>query len=119
MRQDRGHASAHVVATDDGCVPDLNASDIGDRIERPSRKDADLQPQVRGSGRAVEDVLCATAAAVTSKTAMATRVRFMAEPNYMLGSRLSFDSCDTVACSRVCPAVSTHTLDGAFGAARL
>jgi len=36
MRQDGGYSSAQVVATDDGRLPDLNASNIGDGIERPS-----------------------------------------------------------------------------------
>src|SRR5437899_7989023 len=49
MWQDGGHARAHIAATDDGLLPDLNASNIGDRIERPSRQDADLEPQVRGT----------------------------------------------------------------------
>src|SRR5205809_4496042 len=50
MWQDGGHARAHIAATDDSRLPDLNASNIGDRVERPGRQDADLQPQVRGSG---------------------------------------------------------------------
>src|SRR2546426_1901140 len=49
MRKDGGHASAHIRATDDGGVPDLNASDIGDRIKRPGRQYADLQPQGGGT----------------------------------------------------------------------
>jgi hypothetical protein len=35
MRQDGGHTCTHVVATDDGRVPDLNTSNIGDRVKRP------------------------------------------------------------------------------------
>src|SRR5712692_9027105 len=50
MWQDGGHAGAHVAATDDGRVPDLDTSDVGDRIEPPSRQDTDLQPQVGGTG---------------------------------------------------------------------
>src|SRR5438445_11590439 len=53
MRQDGGHASVHIVATDDGGVPDLNASNIGDCIERPGRQDADLQSQLRGTGSSI------------------------------------------------------------------
>ena len=43
MWQDGGHARAHIAATDDGGVPDLDASNVGDRIEWPGRQDADLQ----------------------------------------------------------------------------
>jgi hypothetical protein len=42
MRQDGGHASANVVATDNGRVPDLDASDIGNRVERTSGQDANF-----------------------------------------------------------------------------
>jgi len=37
MRQGGGHLGADVVAPDDGGVPNLQASNIGDRIERPGR----------------------------------------------------------------------------------
>jgi hypothetical protein len=55
MGQDGGHASAHVVATDNGRVPDLNASGISDCIRR---KDADLQPKVMGTGCITCSLLC-------------------------------------------------------------
>jgi hypothetical protein len=42
MRQDRGYASAHIVATDDRRLPDFHARDIGDCVERLSRQNADL-----------------------------------------------------------------------------
>src|SRR5215472_1369632 len=50
MRPYGGHARVHVVVTDDGRLSDLNASNIGDRIEQSSRQDADLKPQVHGTG---------------------------------------------------------------------
>jgi hypothetical protein len=42
MWQDRGHPRAHIASTDDGRMPDLNASNIGDRIMWSSRQDTDL-----------------------------------------------------------------------------
>ena len=53
MRQDGCHASAHVVATGDGRLPDLNASNIGDRIQRAGGQDANSQPQIRGAGSCI------------------------------------------------------------------
>jgi hypothetical protein len=50
MRQDGSHSSVQVVATDDGRVPDPDTSHIGDRIQRASRQDTNLQPQVSASG---------------------------------------------------------------------
>jgi hypothetical protein len=37
MRQGGGHPGTDVVAPDDGGVPNFDASNIGDRIERPGR----------------------------------------------------------------------------------
>ena len=77
----------HVAATDDGRVPDLDAGDVGDRIERPDSQDADFQPQAGGSGAGNGSVFCATAAAVTSMTTMAARIFLViAEPDYICGS---------------------------------
>ena len=49
MRNDRGNARPDVIATDDGGMPNLDAGNIRDRIQRPGRQNADLQPQVRGA----------------------------------------------------------------------
>jgi hypothetical protein len=74
MRQDGSHTSAHVVATDDGRVPNLNASNIGDCIEQPGLQDAAFSPKSEARGRAMGTVLCATAGADTSSTAIAPRI---------------------------------------------
>jgi hypothetical protein len=59
MRPDGGDTRAHVVATDDGRVPDFDAGNIGDRIERIPWEDAHLQRQVRGTWpRIGRRVLC-------------------------------------------------------------
>ena len=50
MWQNGGHAGADVVAANNGGLPDFDTGNIGDRIERPGRQDADLQPQVGGAG---------------------------------------------------------------------
>ena len=48
-----GHAGADVIAPNDGRLPDFDAGNIGDRIQRPGRQDADLQPQIRGAGTCI------------------------------------------------------------------
>jgi hypothetical protein len=50
MWQNGGHAGADVIAANNGRVPDFDAGNIADRIERTGRQDADLQPQIGGAG---------------------------------------------------------------------
>ena len=47
--QNGRHTGADVVAANDGLLPDFDTGNIGDRIERPDRQNADLQPQVGGA----------------------------------------------------------------------
>ena len=50
MWQNGGYAGADVVAANNGRLPHFDTGNIGDRIERPGRQDADLEPQVGGAG---------------------------------------------------------------------
>jgi hypothetical protein len=62
---------ARVAATDDGGLPDLNPSNVGNCIKGTGRQDADLQLQVRGTGRPLEVVFCAAAALISKITTAA------------------------------------------------
>ena len=46
MRQDRGDAGADVVAANDRRLPDFDAGDVRDGVERAGRKDADGDAEV-------------------------------------------------------------------------
>src|ERR1019366_815448 len=56
-----------------------------------------FNPKSEARGRVSEVVFCATAEAVTSNTAMDARVFLVIAPDYICGSRLSFDNCDNDA----------------------
>jgi len=68
MWQNGGHAGADVVAANNGRLPDLDIGNIGDRIERPGRQNADLQPQIGSTGRELGPVYWAAAIAAANKT---------------------------------------------------
>ncbi len=46
VRQDRGHTGAHLLAVYDRCLPDQDASYIGDGIERSRRDHPDLHARL-------------------------------------------------------------------------
>ena len=49
MWENGGDAGADVVAADEGGVADFDAGNIGDRVQRAGREDADLQPEIGGA----------------------------------------------------------------------
>jgi len=60
MGQNSGHPGANVVAANNGCLPNLDAGNICDCVERSGRQDADLQTQIGGSrtARGRNCILC-------------------------------------------------------------
>jgi len=50
MRQDGSDAGAHVAASPQRHLADPDARDVGDRVERAWREDADLDARLPGAG---------------------------------------------------------------------